>query len=266
MMVRIPSLLLVLLSSALALVHCAEDSRPQPKTPDNGNSSTDEARANESSRPLDLGPDGSAPHADASDSMGEGGPSGTTETTGGTVSGSTGAGDTSGGAAAQADAATAPFTDEQIIGVLITANNGEIEQARLAQTKAKDARVKRYAGMIITDHTAANAKTGTVARMHKIAPADSNLRVQIAGDSSTIMDMLRAHSGSDFDRVYIDAQVKEHRQVLDTIDNRLMPNAKNPDLKALIVEIRPKIEGHLRDAQSLEPLIGPSGTTTNTPH
>jgi rubrerythrin len=40
--------------------------------------------------------------------------------------------------------------------------------------------------------------------------------------------------------------------VLDTIDTSLMPDAKNEELKKMLEEIRPKIEGHLKAAEELK--------------
>lgn len=46
--------------------------------------------------------------------------------------------------------------------------------------------------------------------------------------------MVARSKGADFDKAYIDHEVAYHQQVRDAINSTLLPNAKNPELKALI--------------------------------
>jgi len=39
--------------------------------------------------------------------------------------------------------------------------------------------------------------------------------------------------------------------VLDTINDKLLPNVKNPDLKAYLEELKPRVEDHLKQAKVL---------------
>ena len=45
--------------------------------------------------------------------------------------------------------------------------------------------------------------------------------------------------GGDFDRAYVDHEVAYHQAVIDAIDKSLVPNAKNAELKDLLVKSRP---------------------------
>jgi predicted outer membrane protein len=45
-----------------------------------------------------------------------------------------------------------PLTDSEIAGVTEAANTSEIEAAKVAERKAKNAEVKRFAGMVLTHH------------------------------------------------------------------------------------------------------------------
>jgi hypothetical protein len=40
--------------------------------------------------------------------------------------------------------------------------------------------------------------------------------------------------------------------VLDSFDNELIPNAKNSEFKASLVEFRPQVEHHLKEAQDIQ--------------
>ena len=142
--------------------------------------------------------------------------------------------------------------DEQILQALHTANEGEIEQAKLAQQHARDDRVKRFATMMIRHHTDADDKGRETAKKANVSPAGSDLSRDLENDARQTTSSLSSQSGSNFDRKYIDAQVKEHQAVLDMIDRKLMPNAKSADVKTLLRDVRPTVETHLKEAQQLQ--------------
>jgi putative membrane protein len=39
--------------------------------------------------------------------------------------------------------------------------------------------------------------------------------------------------------------------VIDVVDNKLIPNAKNEELKAMLVKVRPSLVSHLEQAQKI---------------
>ena len=59
-------------------------------------------------------------------------------------------------------------------------------------------------------------------------------------------------SGTAFDRTYIDAQVREHTQVLSLLDDRLIPHAQNADLTKTLRAVRSKVAGHLEMAKDIQ--------------
>jgi putative membrane protein len=144
------------------------------------------------------------------------------------------------------------LTDEQIIQVVHSANLAEIDQGALAQIKAKDARVKKLATMMVKDHTAADAKGMELAKKANLNPTASPVSSSLESDAGGNTSTLKSQTGADFDRVYVDIQVKEHRAVLDAIDQKLAPAVKNPDLKAFLGDVRPKIAAHLQHAEDLQ--------------
>jgi putative membrane protein len=149
-------------------------------------------------------------------------------------------------------AAPAALTDEQIAAVTDTANDAEVQQAKLAQNNAKNARVKKFAAMMIQDHTQAKQKQKKLLTKLNVVPADNALATELKTGSTQKLDELKTLKGADFDRSYMDAQVEAHQKVLEAFDTRLIPNAKNAELKALLSEIRPKIAAHLEEAKSIQ--------------
>ncbi len=144
------------------------------------------------------------------------------------------------------------LTDEQIVEITHTANAGEIEQARLAQTKAKDGRVKRLAAMMIKDHSDADMKGMKLAKKASLTPSDSPTSTSLKSDAESNTASLKTQTGADFDKAYVDTQVKEHQAVLDMIDEKLSPNAKNADLKAYLTDVRAAVAMHLQHAKDLQ--------------
>jgi putative membrane protein len=153
--------------------------------------------------------------------------------------------------AAPADVPT-PLSDAQILQVVHTANLGEIEQAKLAQSKAKDVRVKKLAAMMLKDHTDADGKAMALAKGESLNLAPSSTNTSLESDAGSATSTLKSQNGADFDKGYVDTQVKEHQAVLDMIDQKLIPNAKSAGVKAFLAEVRPKIAMHLRHAQDLQ--------------
>jgi len=144
------------------------------------------------------------------------------------------------------------LTDDQILYILHAANLGEVDQARVAQKKAHDARVKRFAAMMVKDHGDADARGNDVAKQINASLAPSDVSNRLESNAKQLSVAINAEKGGkEFDRTYIQAQVKEHRDVLDAIDRDLLPAAQSQAVKELLETMRPKIDSHLREAADI---------------
>jgi putative membrane protein len=144
------------------------------------------------------------------------------------------------------------LTDEQVLEVTHTANQGEIEQAKLAQSKSKDARVKKLAAMMLKEHSAADTKALAIGRKANLTLQPSSTSTSLETDAQSATSALIAQTGIDFDKGYVDTQVKEHQAVLDMIDQKLIPNAKSADVKAFLADVRSAVAMHLQQATELQ--------------
>jgi putative membrane protein len=152
---------------------------------------------------------------------------------------------------------TAPqLTDSQIAAITDAANKGEIDQAKLALHKAKDPQVKAFAQMMIDHHGTEQKKEQQLCSTLNLQPETTQTSTQLQTDSQNAISSLTSQTGADFDKAYIDLQVKEHRDVLDSIDNKLIPNAKNAQLKQALEAFRPKVQEHLQKAQEIQQKLG----------
>jgi putative membrane protein len=159
-----------------------------------------------------------------------------------------------------------PLTDGQIAKIVITANTGEIEQAKLALTKAKSPRVKKFAQTMIQHHGESNKNAEKLLAKSGMAQEDVEIAQKLQADSQALVDSWKDLKGAEFDAAYMAAQVKEHQDVLAMFDAKLIPQAKNEELKKELTSFRPKIEMHLKDAEDIQSKLAPaSGAPGATP-
>jgi len=163
------------------------------------------------------------------------------------------------GALLIAPAATAfaqGVTDAQIAAIVVTANQVDIDAGKLAKSKGSNAEVKAFAEQMITDHTGVNKQATELVTKLKVKPEDNDTSKSLkAGGEKNVTD-LKALKGVAFDKGYIDHEVVYHQQVLDALDKTLIPGAKNEELKALLVKVRPAFEAHLAHARQVQASLG----------
>jgi len=105
---------------------------------------------------------------------------------------------------------------------------------------------------MVTDHTGVNkAATELVTRL-KVKPQENDTSKSLKQTGDETLKRLKALKGADFDRAYVDNEVTYHQTVLDALDKTLIPGAKNDELKALLVKVRPAFVAHLDHAKHLQ--------------
>jgi putative membrane protein len=150
-------------------------------------------------------------------------------------------------------------TDPQIAAIVVTANQVDIDAGTLAKKKAASQAVKDFAQLMITDHTGVNKQATELVTRLQVTPEpnDTSKSLQQGGDEN--LEALKALSGEKFDRAYVQHEVAYHQQVIDALDNALIPNAKNAELKNLLVKVRPAFVAHLEHAKQVEASLGKQG-------
>ncbi len=98
---------------------------------------------------------------------------------------------------------------------------------------------------MIGEHTDVNKQAKDLATKLNVTPEDNPISKSLKEDGKKNLDKLKNLSGKDFDKAYIDAEVKLHQQVIDVADTKLVPSVKNEELKALLVKVRPALVSHL---------------------
>lgn len=161
--------------------------------------------------------------------------------------------------AAAIPAQKAPPTDPQIAAIVTTANQVDIDAGNLAKSRSRTKDVQEFAQLMVTDHTGVNKAATDLVTKLQVTPElnPTSLSLQKGGDEN--LDTLKKLDGHAFDKAYIDHEVAYHESVLQAMDKTLIPNAKNPELKALLVKVRPAFEAHLAHAKKLQAELSTSG-------
>ena len=165
--------------------------------------------------------------------------------------------------AAAAFAATGAFAqapnDAQIAHIVVTANQVDIDAGKLAEQKGSTAEVKAFGKQMVTDHSGVNKQAVDLATKLGVKPEDNPTSQGLKKGGEENVAKLKSLKGKDFDKAYVDHEVAYHQAVLDAVDKTLIPSAKNAELKALLVKVRPAFVAHLAHAKMLQTQLGKSG-------
>jgi len=106
--------------------------------------------------------------------------------------------------------------DKNFVKDIATASIAEVELGRMALDKATNPDVKKFAQMMVDDHTKANEELTSLATQNNI-PVPSGLDDK----HNDLRDKLAKKTGADFDKDYMDAMVDGHNDVMDKLESRI---------------------------------------------
>jgi len=142
--------------------------------------------------------------------------------------------------------------DAQIAGIVVAANQVDIDAGKLAGKISGNAEVKAFARQMVTDHSGVNKQALALVKKLKLTPRDSELGKSLKQGGSDNLARLKALEGKAFDQAYVAHEVRYHQAVIDALDKTLIPNARNAELKDTLVKVRPAFVAHLEHAKQLD--------------
>ncbi|MGH7504750.1 MAG: DUF4142 domain-containing protein [Longimicrobiales bacterium] len=163
-------------------------------------------------------------------------------------------------APAQAAQAPAPLADAQVVHIARTANTVATEGAELAKAQSRNADVLRFADTVIADHAAISRLLDELMQRRSATPMEHALSRGLASSAGEARARLERLDSAAFDRAYLEREVAYHEALLGVFDRRLLPDAKDDELEALLENVRPAIEAHLRRARQLVVELGAEST------
>jgi putative membrane protein len=235
---------------SLSLVACSKQGSTQE--PENAYTASNEATPNQaelSPDPIAAAPSTAEPALEPGP-VGATGPAGTTAPTTGAVT----------------PAPAAPLTDGQILKVAEAVDKGEIEQSKEIQKKARNPQVKKLAAELIQHHTKSKQKGQTLGKKAQLTPEDSTVSTELSAKAEENLQTIKsAADAKGVEQAYVDAQIRQHENVLELLNTRLIPSALNADLKAQLEETRKMVETHIEDARRVKQAISDTAAASTPP-
>lgn len=155
-----------------------------------------------------------------------------------------------------AGASAQGVTDAQIASIVVTANQVDIDAGKLAASRGTDPQVKKFGQQMVTDHAGVNKQATELVTKLGVKPQDNPTSQSLKAGGDENLASLKGLKGAAFDKAYVDHEVAYHQQVIDALDKTLIPGAKNAELKALLVKVRPAFVAHLEHAKQVQSLLG----------
>ena len=157
--------------------------------------------------------------------------------------------------AVMAASAQSKIDDAQIAAVAVAANQVDIDAGKLALSKAKGADVKHFAQTMVTDHSGAIKAASDLVGKLKVTPKENDTSKALVKGGQDARAKLSKLNGDAFDKAYIDNEVGSHEAVLKALDDTLIPNAQNSELKGLLTSVRGVVAAHLDHARQLQKTV-----------
>ena len=114
------------------------------------------------------------------------------------------------------EAADVKSADKDFVRDAAIAGMAEIEIGRMALDRSRDTNVKKFAQMMIDDHTKAGESLKSVAATHRI-----EVPAQVDDDHRDKAEALGKKNGTEFDQDYADAMVDGHQAFVDKLESRV---------------------------------------------
>lgn len=141
------------------------------------------------------------------------------------------------------------LNDAQIAHIAVTANQIDVTAARQALRRSDNAQVRGFAETMIRDHEGVIEKAAALAKKLGVTPEDNDTSQGLTASAHATLERLSGLSGAAFDRAYMDNEVAYHRAVINAVENTLIPNTENAELKQLLQSVVPALKAHLDHAE-----------------
>ena len=148
--------------------------------------------------------------------------------------------------------AEANLTDHQIREVMEEANDAEIDAAKLAKKETKNKEIRDFSNQMIVEHEKNLQETKTIAKKNDIDDKDSDMSKALEADAKSKRKLLKEQKGLAFDKMFMEQQVAMHTQLLNNLDQKLIPHVSNAAFKAHLQATREHVSKHLEMAETLQ--------------
>jgi putative membrane protein len=139
-------------------------------------------------------------------------------------------------AGATAAFAQAGLNDLQIAHAAYTADVIDINYAKLALKKTRNPEVRRFAQLMITDHTAVNEGAGALLKKLGVEAQDNDFSKALNDGAAAQTAKMAKLSGKAFDREYARNELAYHKQVNSIVGGTWIPAVQNAEVKEFLTQ------------------------------
>ncbi|KAA6455851.1 DUF4142 domain-containing protein [Acidobacteria bacterium AB60] len=158
-----------------------------------------------------------------------------------------------GGSMTQTGGGNASTADKMFVKKAMAGGMAEVQLGQLATQKGSSDDVKQFGQKMVDDHTKLNDQMKPIASQLGISPPTS-----IPPAEQALATKLQGLSGDKFDRAYMQAMLKDHRQDLSEFKKE-SSSGKNPQVKEAAEQGSQVIQQHLQMAQQIAQKVGAAG-------
>jgi putative membrane protein len=136
--------------------------------------------------------------------------------------------------------------DKTFVEKASAAGLAEVNAGRLAEKQASSADVKKFAKMMVEDHTKANKELNKLADGKRFKVA-----TRMTKEHQVMADKLAKLDGAQFDREYMAGQVKDHEEAVALFEKQAK-SGTDADLKNWAEKTLPTLKKHLKMAKEIK--------------
>lgn len=156
------------------------------------------------------------------------------------------------------NSAGTPASDTAFIKKAAQGGLAEVQLGQLAQQKASNQDVQKFAKRMVDDHTKANEQLKQVAEQDHVKLPDT-----LNAKDKALKAKLEGLSGQQFDQIYMKDMVQDHRKDVAEFE-RESKAAKDANVKNFAKETLPVLQSHLQEAEHIESMQNTSGSSSKS--
>ena len=151
--------------------------------------------------------------------------------------------------------AEAPLSDNQALDVLLALSNAGARAADSVPASVWTSEVRRYLGVVRTDHQALQAELQAITDSLQLAPEPHAAAERLSSAAQDSRMALSQQVEGSSDLAALQQQVKLHTMFLGTLDSAVLRGARQELLARYAKAVRPLVAAHLQRAEQLARLL-----------
>ncbi len=144
---------------------------------------------------------------------------------------------------------TPSLMDTEVASVAVVANKIDIDYAKIALKRSKNKDILDFARRMVEDHNAVIAQAAALVKKLGVNPKDNAVSQSLLDAADKTMSELQKTRKKAFDKAYISNEVSYHKAVIAAINDLLIPETENDELRELLQAVIPALEAHLGHAE-----------------